>query len=442
MGFDRTALCNEDTYCYVNWWDVGECVDSCVKYPNLTDERCNCNNNNTCMEHEACISDQAKCGIYPDCEDLSIVSSDHCACIEAMLACNETEYCYFEKRACLPAPPACPDAPSLAPAIGCSCNGITICLEGLMCDNVTATCLERPDPCLDMPIAAGVDKCYCADAHEICEDGFMCNLYNSSCSLPPPLCGQIPDIATEARCVCENKSPASADNDTPASADRDTPDPVDNDTNDPADNDTPDPADNETPALAAKICEEGEMCDSKSVTCEKRPDDCPVMPDLSLRGGCYCEVNHTLCIEDEMCDNRTTVAGCTPRPPECPPMPGVTYGVIGCYCRFSDSICEAVHMCNERNNSCSIPAMCPDPTSVLDWPELNLDIMSDYNETTLIEGVNITIMCKENTFLIEKVIQCLMNIHLIQKNTAKRDMSGPRVHQSHMAIDFLTTVRW
>ena len=188
----------------------------------------------------------------------------------------------------------------------------------------------------------------------------MCNLYNSSCSLPPPACGPTPDIADEARCICENTN-------------------------------------------TSIICQENEMCNSTIVTCTPRPAECPTMPDLSPRSGCYCEVSHTLCIEDEMCDNRTKVASCTPRPEECPPMPAVTYGDSGCYCRFSDSICEAVHMCNERNNSCSIPAMCPDPKSSTDWPDLNLDILSAYNETTLIEGGNITFMCQENTFLIPKV---------------------------------------
>ena len=122
---------------------------------------------------------------------------------------------------------------------------------------------------------------------------------------------------------------------------------------------------------------------------------------MSGRGGCYCPVDHSLCAEEEMCDNRTTIAKCAKRPPECPPMPGVTYGVTGCYCRFSDSICEEIHMCNERNNSCSIPAMCKDPVLLSDWEDLNLEITSNYNESTLIEGVNMTFQCKKNTFLTE-----------------------------------------
>ena len=240
-----------------------------------------------------------------------------------------------------------------------------------MCDyeDDKGTCVERPGACLVMPGVNTTARCYCKEAHDLCDEGYMCNLYNNSCSLPPPTCGPIPDIATQERCVCEGA-----------------------------------PGEDGTEPPKQVICEEGLMCDKQTVTCKERPDPCPVMPELSGREGCYCEVNHTLCVEDEMCDNRTAIAGCTPRPPPCPPMPGVTYGVTGCYCRFSQTICEAVHMCNERNNSCSIPAMCPDPTTMQNWADLNLEISSSYNQTTLIEGSNITIMCTHNTFLTREVL--------------------------------------
>ena len=195
----------------------------------------------------------------------------------------------------------------------------------------------------------------------------MCNLFNNTCSLPPPPCGSIPDIATQERCVCKSK----------------------------------DPVTDKTPAPI--ICEEEMMCNSTTVTCLKRPDACPPIPEVAGREGCYCNISHTLCEEEEICDNRTAIQKCTPRPPSCPPMPEVTYGVTGCYCRFSDSICEEVHMCNERNNSCSVPAKCDDPITLPDWDELNLEIISPYNDTTLIEGGNLTIMCKHNTFLTELV---------------------------------------
>ena len=178
------------------------------------------------------------------------------------------------------------------------------------------------------------------------------------------------------------------------------------------------------------------MCDKQTVTCKERPDPCPVMPELSGREGCYCEVNHTLCVEDEMCDNRTAIAGCTPRPPPCPPMPGVTYGVTRCYCRFSGTICEAVHMCNERNNSCSIPAMCPDPTTFQNWADLNLEISSSYNQTTLIEGSNITIMCTHNTFLTRKVLRLFM-----KANDCKITTSLSRITSLKNSLRIMATLR-
>ena len=143
------------------------------------------------------------------------------------------------------------------------------------------------------------------------------------------------------------------------------------------------------------FCQDSEMCQDDG-KCMKRPDDCPAIPDLSPSSGCYCSVSHSLCVQDEMCDNRTGIVKCTQRPPECPPMPTVTYGITGCYCRFSDSICEEMHMCNERNDSCSIPAKCKDPIQLSDWGKYNLEINSTYDESALFEGTNITFKCQNN----------------------------------------------
>ena len=348
------VLCDETSFCYDDG-TKGECVKSCFDYPILANSTCNCNNTITCLENDVCMLTEkgTECVTFPKCEDMTIVTDDHCACLENMTACQVKEYCHKTDSACKPAPPKCPPIPDIAPQIGCSCN-ITVCIEGKMCDNKTNTCIDRPEPCEKMPMLAGAEKCYCKEAHEICEEGFMCNLYNNTCTLPPPDCGPVPDIATEERCVCKKK----------------------------------------------KICKEGQMCEDNG-KCKKRPDACPAIPEVSARGGCYCTVDHSLCLEEEMCDNRTAIAKCAKRPPECPPMPGVTYGVTGCYCRFSDSICEEIHMCNERNNSCSIPAMCKDPVLFPDWEDMNLKIVSNYNESTLIEGSNLTFRCKKNTFLTE-----------------------------------------
>ena len=361
-------MCNQTKYCYDDG-KVGVCVDPCEDYPRLANTTCNCNSTTTCLEQDSCFPESGKCEAYSKCEDMMIMTTEHCACVEAMQACNVSEYCHAEQKACLPAPSNnCTALPDIAPTSGCSCNATIVCQEGEMCEEGDQpACIERPGACLAMPVVNTTAQCYCEEAHDLCDPGNMCNLYNNTCSLPPPKCGPIPDIATEERCVCQGAGAADADPPTPV------------------------------------ICEEGDMCDITTGTCKPRPEPCPAMPELSEREGCYCQVNHTLCEEEQMCDNRTAIAGCTPRPPVCPPMPGVTFGVTGCYCRFSNSICEEVHMCNERNNSCSIPAMCPDPTSLQDWSSMNLEIASSYNETTLIEGSNITIMCSHNTFLTKQV---------------------------------------
>ena len=349
------VLCDETSFCYKNGV-IGECVASCPDFPRVANSSCNCNSNTTCHTNDACIINgtNANCVSYPECLDMTINHKDHCVCVDIMTACKEKEYCHKRDSQCLPVPPSCPPIPDVAPEIGCSCSNITVCVKGKMCANESATCIDRPNACEEMPALADAEKCYCEKAHDICEEGYMCNSYNDTCTLPPPVCGPMPDIATEERCVCMEK----------------------------------------------EICQDGEMCQDDG-KCIKRPDDCPGIPDLSPRGGCYCSVSHSLCVQDEMCDNRTGIAKCTQRPPECPPMPTVTYGITGCYCRFSDSICEEMHMCNERNDSCSIPAKCKDPIQMSDWGHYNLEINSTYDESTLFEGTNITFKCQNNTFLTE-----------------------------------------
>ena len=352
-------------------WTCVERPDPCPAMPSLSGvDKCYCPEaHDICEEgfmcnlyNNSCSLPPPDCGMTPD-----IADEARCVCTndESATICEENEYCHLDKKKCKPAPAACPDVPGIAPSAGCSCNASIVCKKGFMCDLDTVTCVERPARCPVMPSLSGVDKCYCPKAHEICEEGLMCNLFNSSCSPPPPDCGEIPDIADDARCVCKNDKNAT-------------------------------------------ICQENEMCNSTSVTCSVRPAECPYMPSVSPREGCYCEVSHTLCVEDEMCDNRTAVAKCAPLPEECPPMPGVTYDPAGCYCRFSQSICEAVYMCNARNNTCSIPAKCDDPTSLTDWADLNLDISSKHPDNIFVESVNVTFMCKENTFLTRKVKQIII----------------------------------
>ena len=104
---DNTVFCNETNYCYDDN-GKGLCVNSCEVFPRIANSTCNCNSNNTCLEHETCVLESGECKALDICEDLVIMTTDHCNCVDALYACNVTEYCHKDQKACVPAPLTAP----------------------------------------------------------------------------------------------------------------------------------------------------------------------------------------------------------------------------------------------------------------------------------------------------------------------------------------------
>ena len=133
LGFKDTVLCNETTFCY-DKEGTGKCVESCEVFPVLVEDLCNCNSNATCEKEDTCMNATGECVTLDKCKEMIIMNENTtCACIEAMLACQESEYCSVEDTACKPAPAPCPDLPDIAPAEGCACNGSVVCKQDMMC---------------------------------------------------------------------------------------------------------------------------------------------------------------------------------------------------------------------------------------------------------------------------------------------------------------------
>ena len=77
---DNTVMCNQTKYCYDDG-TVGMCVDPCDEYPRITNITCNCNMTSTCLENEACFPESGMCEAYDKCEDMAIMTTEHCACV-------------------------------------------------------------------------------------------------------------------------------------------------------------------------------------------------------------------------------------------------------------------------------------------------------------------------------------------------------------------------
>ena len=122
------------------------------------------------------------CYIPDECpQDFTVFTEGPmCSCNRELILTNSS-YCFNDETVPLPTQ-ECPQPPELSPEDMCLCNDTFICQSELMCEE--NGCVERPEPCPDLPELAGPQGCYCKEATAICELGQACGGPDNTCYDP------------------------------------------------------------------------------------------------------------------------------------------------------------------------------------------------------------------------------------------------------------------
>ena len=192
-------LCQEGEYCTWRPGDyIPECFPECLDLPLFNYDSCYCLGE-VCESQTGGIvfcnktKDIVTGGQQPQrggCSTLEVCPQDYtifkdgpiCDCNGTIILVN-ISFCMDDVEFPLPTM-VCPPLPGLAPPGQCICNNTLVCVEGLMCNDTSNTCEERPEPCPSLPEVSDPRGCYCEVGHEICEEGQTCGGRDKACYEP------------------------------------------------------------------------------------------------------------------------------------------------------------------------------------------------------------------------------------------------------------------